>query len=159
MKRVVVLDIQRALIAKGYELPVYGPDGKWGDETRLAIMAFQERFWPGGATGEPDRVTLAHLFDEVRDPPKLVWGQSLVVGFAENQLRRMPMFAALEGKKTYIAVAVAALTIIVNHFFGPLPGIALDPDQWLAQLGALVFPVTIRGAIPDKNKVENGGTK
>mgnify|MGYP003406298763 FL=1 len=69
------------------------------------------------------------------------------------------MFEFLQGKKTYVAVAVAALAIIANHFFGPLPGIGLDPDQWLTQLGALVFPTTIRAAMPDKNKVENGGTK
>lgn len=69
------------------------------------------------------------------------------------------MWEALQGKKTYIATAVAALAVIANHFFGPLPGINLDPDQWLVQLGALVFPATIRAAIPDKSKSENGGEK
>lgn len=132
-------------------------DGAWGPETRKALAAFQAQV---GLVGEPllSEITLGALFRSV-EPPKLGWIESLAISWAEKKLKGTPMFEALEGKKTYIAVAVVAIAIIANHFFGPLPGIELDPDQWLVQLGALVFPVTIRGAIPDKNKVENGGSK
>ena len=57
------------------------------------------------------------------------------------------IWTALEGKRTYISLGVGALVIIVNHFFGPIPNINLDPNQWLAQLAALVPLATIRAAI------------
>jgi len=34
--------LQEALIKSGQELPVYGPDGKFGAETKKAVEAFQE---------------------------------------------------------------------------------------------------------------------
>lgn len=53
----------------------------------------------------------------------------------------------LAGKKTYLLTAVAAVTIIVNHFAGPLPGITLDGSNWLNDLWATAVAATMRAGI------------
>jgi hypothetical protein len=50
------------------------------------------------------------------------------------------------GYKTYIALAVGALAIVVNHFV-PIPVLHLDPANWLTDLYALVPAATIRHAL------------
>lgn len=42
MKSEAVKAMQQLLLAKGYELPKYGADGEYGDETKNALMLFQE---------------------------------------------------------------------------------------------------------------------
>lgn len=154
----VILDLQWALLRWDPEcLPKWGVDGRGGKETLDALNRFKLAHGQK-ADGKLDRWTRMAL-GMGGQSKALSWWQKLVLKWVENKLKETPMWKMLEGKKTYIATAVAALAIIVNHFFGPLPGIELDPDQWLTQLGTLVFPVTIRAAIPNKNKVENGGTK
>lgn len=58
-----VLEAQKILLKLGYNLPKYGADGEYGSETASALMAYQK---DNGltATGELDKVTLAHLFDD-----------------------------------------------------------------------------------------------
>lgn len=55
-----VTAMQRALIAAGFALPRFGPDGDLGDETRHALTAYQhDHGLP--QTGNPDAATLAAL--------------------------------------------------------------------------------------------------
>lgn len=42
MKSEAVKAMQQLLLAKGYELPKYGADGEYGDETENALLLFQE---------------------------------------------------------------------------------------------------------------------
>lgn len=52
--------IQRALLALGYSLPKFGPDGDFGGETRAAMQTFQrKRGLP--VTDKPDAATIAAL--------------------------------------------------------------------------------------------------
>lgn len=154
-----ILELQLALLRDDPSaLPRWGADGRDGTETLAALNRFKKkRGWP--EDGVLDARTKVALGLGPPVPVHISWWQRLAVGWAEARFKETPMWEALKGKKTYVAVTVAAIAIVANHFFGPLPGIELDPDQWLTQLGALVFPVTIRAAIPDKSKVENGGSK
>lgn len=42
MKSEAVKAMQQLLLAKGYELPKYGADGEYGDETKNALLLFQK---------------------------------------------------------------------------------------------------------------------
>lgn len=53
----------------------------------------------------------------------------------------------LKGKKTYITLAFGAVVVVANHFFGPLPGVSLDPDGWTTQLYTLLLGSFTRAAI------------
>ena len=62
----VVVIAQRRLIALGYDLPRYGADGDYGDETRFAVMALQNDYeiTPDGEIGEAE--TWPILLDNLR---------------------------------------------------------------------------------------------
>lgn len=142
-----ILALQYALLRDDPEaLPIWGADGEDGIETLAALNAFKRKHGlrPDGQLDAQTKIALGLVSSRVS------WWQKLAIGWAEAKFKETPMWEALNGKKTYIATIVAALAVIVNHFFGPLPGIELDPDQWLTQLGVLVFPATIRAAIPPK---------
>lgn len=53
----------------------------------------------------------------------------------------------LKGKKTYLLTAFGAVVIIVNHFFGPIPGIGLDPNAWISELTGVATAATLRAGI------------
>lgn len=72
---VTVKDVQRALLALGYELPRYGADGEYGPETAAAIRAFQ-RTHGLGETGEIDNALLAAI--------GLVAAKAVVIGESVN---------------------------------------------------------------------------
>lgn len=58
------------------------------------------------------------------------------------------MIAKLKGKKTYVLLAVGALTILANAFFGiEIPGVDLNPDDWMKNLFALGVGGTLRNGI------------
>lgn len=60
------------------------------------------------------------------------------------------LLQAVDGKKTYITIAVAAVVIVLNHFGlwpqGYLP-VTLDPNAWLSDLWTLALVSTGRSAI------------
>ena len=52
----LVVELQEALIALGFELPVFGVDGIFRDETKAAVEAYQRasRLTVDGVVGEPE---------------------------------------------------------------------------------------------------------
>ena len=58
------------------------------------------------------------------------------------------MIAAMSGKKTYFLLAAGALVILANKFLGiELPGVEINPDNWLQDLFALGVGGTLRNGI------------
>ena len=58
------------------------------------------------------------------------------------------MIAAMQGKKTYVLLAIGALTILANKFLGiEIPGVDINPDNWMQDLFALGVGGTIRNGI------------
>ena len=57
------------------------------------------------------------------------------------------MLTMMAGKKTYGLLALGAVSILINHFFGPVPGLNLDPDNWLNDLWGLGVGATMRAGI------------
>lgn len=55
-----VINLQKALVAKGFKLPIYGIDGSYGTETANAVKAFQSSVGLP-VTGIADSATLAKL--------------------------------------------------------------------------------------------------
>jgi peptidoglycan hydrolase-like protein with peptidoglycan-binding domain len=65
-----IADLQKALVALGYQLPKYGVDGIMGKETKTAIQAFQsdKQLHTDGIAGKD---TLAALNKAITDNPKV----------------------------------------------------------------------------------------
>lgn len=58
------------------------------------------------------------------------------------------VIAVLRGKKTYIALVLGALVVLANKFLGvEIPGVALDPNDWMTNIWALVLGATGRAAV------------
>lgn len=62
----------------------------------------------------------------------------------------------LSGKKTYLLMGVSGIVIIINHFAGPIPGIGLDPNQWMAQLMAVASGASLRAGVKKVEIAANG---
>lgn len=52
-------------------------------------------------------------------------------------MMQMPVW--LEGKKLFIACVAGGAAILVNHFIVAIPGLNLDPNNWLTDLWGLVI--------------------
>jgi hypothetical protein len=61
------------------------------------------------------------------------------------------LLQSVDGYKTYIALAVGAVVVIVNHFV-PLPNVTLDPSNWLTDLFQLALVATGRSAVTKVQK-------
>lgn len=57
------------------------------------------------------------------------------------------ILALLAGKKTYLLMGVGALTVLANHFIGPVPLVHLDPNNWVNDLWTIGVGLTFRSAI------------
>lgn len=69
-KGVAVKVLQTALMSLGYNLPKYGADGSFGDETEKAVNAFQaDHSLPLGDWGEEDQEVLEERLGIVEEPP------------------------------------------------------------------------------------------
>ena len=129
-------------------------DGIFGRETVKAVMAAQAHFGDV-ITGVVDLALLVQLGVTVPperragplDNPIIRFGLGV---FLDKLLKGSPMLSFLDGKKTYLSLAIGTLAILVNHFVAPIPALHLNPDDWLTQLGALIPLATIRSAIPLK---------
>lgn len=55
--------------------------------------------------------------------------------------------ALLDGNKTYIAAVLGAAVILANHAGIHIPGVQLNPNDWLNQLWDVVLLVTGRSAL------------
>lgn len=61
------------------------------------------------------------------------------------------VFTLLNGKKTYLAAAAGAVVIVANAVFpGSIPGVSLDPSDWLSQLLLAAGAATARHAVAKK---------
>lgn len=100
-------EAQRRLLVWGQRLPKYGADGKGGEETRAAIVAFQHSAWPPlKATGQFDAATLARLFS---DPPGKVTivEESVAIGAIGWILSRLGRKVGLQMNFSKISKAIA----------------------------------------------------
>ena len=60
----------------------------------------------------------------------------------------MTMLATIKGKKTYALLALGAVMILANKFLGlDVPGVELDPQNWLNDLFALGIGGTLRNGM------------
>lgn len=140
---------QKRLVELGFFLPKFGADGFGGRETQEAILSLQRKY-KLKLTGQFDSETVSFMWPTSKpqilttlENPLVQFGLNYIV----NQIKEFPIMQALSGYKTYIFIGLAAVVIIINHFFGPIPGLGLDPNAWIAELGALVPVGTIRAAI------------
>lgn len=63
-------------------------------------------------------------------------------------LKFVPLiFSLIDGKKTYITLALGAATVVANHFGIVIPGVKLDDGNWIADLFTLAAGATARHAI------------
>lgn len=53
----------------------------------------------------------------------------------------------INGHKTYILAVIYAIVVLVNHFIGPVPGVTLDPNNWIQELGLAAGIAAGRSAI------------
>lgn len=69
--------IQEALIAKGFPLPKYGADGRWGTETSNAVKAFQasQSLKPDGIVGRNTLLALCGKTPTVSNQPEATSAQ------------------------------------------------------------------------------------
>ena len=78
--------MQQALLAQGYELPDWGADGEYGDETKKAVAAFQKaKGLP--VTGQADGVTLSRILAQETAPGA---GEVLVIASVTANVRKGP---------------------------------------------------------------------
>lgn len=61
------------------------------------------------------------------------------------------MLTFLKGKKTYAVAFAGAAIIILNALGVPLPGVTLDPTNWLPDLLTAAAAATMRGAVAKKH--------
>ena len=60
----------------------------------------------------------------------------------------MEMFKMFAGKKTYILLAVGAMYVFANKFLGvSIPGVEINPQDWLADLFMLGVGGTMRAGV------------
>jgi hypothetical protein len=86
MKNNDVRTMQQALLAQGYELPGWGADGQYGEETQKAVAAFQkDRGLP--VTGQADEVTLSRILAQETAPGA---GEVLVIASVTANVRKGP---------------------------------------------------------------------
>jgi hypothetical protein len=59
------------------------------------------------------------------------------------------ILAALDGKKTYIGLALGAAVIVANHFGATVPGVppSVGNEDWLTQLWSLYMGSALRSAL------------
>lgn len=60
------------------------------------------------------------------------------------------IFSLVDGKKTYITLAVGAASVLANHFGYEIPGTNLDPANWISDLFLLGGAAFGRHAIAKK---------
>lgn len=61
------------------------------------------------------------------------------------------MLTFLKGKKTYGIAALGAAVIIANALGVPLPGVTLDPTNWLSDLLTAAAAATMRAGMGKKH--------
>jgi hypothetical protein len=84
-----VAELQKRLMALGYDLPKYGADGKWSQsatsETLLAVKAWQEDFHVDGTLDEREWHELTHTpalaVDPADFPPALIGEPALIARY------------------------------------------------------------------------------
>lgn len=93
-----VVEIQKRLIELGYELPIYGSDGDFGNETRSAVWNFQSDVGID-PTGMVDETTYSKLMNSSK------------VIQSSNPVDSVPLSIKYPNMKKYAVYAVIGLGV------------------------------------------------